>query len=81
MPNKKRISILEAISDNFLRLPGYVQVLISWVIIIACIALFIWVNDNYLHIPFSGSDECSGMYEYNCGDIDDARMNREYPER
>ena len=81
MSYKKRISILEAISDKFLSLPGYMQVLISWVIIIACIALFIWINSNYLHIPFNGSDECSGTVEYNCGDINDAHMDREYPER
>jgi hypothetical protein len=81
MQNKKRTSILEAISDKFLKLPGYVQILISWVIIIACIALFVWVNNNYIHIPFSGSDECSGTFEHNCGDIDDTRMDREYPDR
>jgi hypothetical protein len=81
MQRKRHETILEKISDKFLKLPSYIQVIVSWIVIIAFIALLLWVNNNYLHISFSGSDECSGRFEYNCGDINDTNIDKEYPER
>lgn len=81
MQRKKQASILESFSDKFLKLPNYVQVIISWMIIIAFVVLVLWINSNFLHISFSGSDECSGRFEYNCGDIENTNIDKEYPER
>ena len=62
------------------KLLGIVQFLISWTIIIGLIGAFIWLNDNYLHLPIDGSSECSGMYEHNCGNPDNINID-DYPDR
>ena len=60
-----------------------IEFFVSWLIIIGVIAVFVWLNDNYLHLPINGSDECSGMYEHHCGDpeninIDDPTERPDY---
>lgn len=59
-------------AQKYLDLPKYVQFIISWIIIIGLVGSFLWVNNNYLHIPLGGdTEECSGTFEFNCGSIED----------
>lgn len=70
------------VNKNFFDLPKYAQYIISWVIIIGLLWSFFWLNSNYLHLPLGGgTEECSGTFETNCGDIEDMqqRLDKEPP--
>lgn len=67
---------IDNLAEKYLKLPGWVNFLVSMSIVIGILAGFIWLNGNYLHLTIGGDNtECSGQFEYNCGDVDDARMN------
>jgi hypothetical protein len=67
----------EKIDNQWDKLPKLVQFIISWVVIIGLILLFLWVDKNYLHLPSSGTEECSGTFEHSCGDIEDVEYRED----
>lgn len=65
----------DKLADLYLKCPKWVQFVISWVIIVGVIVGFLWLNDHYLHLPINGNEECSGTFEFSCGDPEDMRGN------
>ena len=63
-------------SDTDKDLPMWLQIILGLVIMFVFSFAFIWLNDNLLHIPLDESSECSGMYEHNCGSVDDLPTDR-----
>ncbi len=61
----------DKLSDKYFNSSKTAQFIISWVIIIAVLILFFWLNDKYFHLGGDDTSECSGTFEYNCGDIED----------
>ncbi len=61
----------EKVADKFLKSSKTVQFVVSWVIIIGVLILFFWLNGKYFHLGGDGTSECSGTFEYNCGDVED----------
>lgn len=57
--------------DIFYKCPKWLVVIFSWAIMIGLIFGFLWLNDNYLHIPINGDSDCSGRFESSCGSTDE----------
>lgn len=65
----------DKITRWYFQLPKWAEFIIAWTVIIGLIFGFLWLNDNYIHLPISGDNECTGTFEYNCGSSEDMRVS------